>query len=80
MKKVQTLVEINGQWLPTIIEKEDETENFEIPYEEKVVSLIREKYTVNDELAILRKRETNSEEFNEYYNYVEECKERISKI
>ena len=44
-------------------------------YEEKVVSLIREKYSVDDELAIQRQRDTKPEEFQEYYNYCEECKE-----
>ncbi len=47
-------------------------------YENKIVSLIRKKYNVNQELAILRQRDTKPEEFAEYNNYVEECK-RIVK-
>lgn len=43
-------------------------------YEEKVVELIRERYTVNQELAILRQRDSKQEEFEEYNTYVEECK------
>lgn len=42
-----------------------------IPYEQRVVNRIREKYSVDDELAILRQRDTKPEEFAEYNNYVE---------
>ncbi len=45
------------------------------PYQERVVSRIREKYSVDDELAILRQRDTKPEEFAEYNNYVETIKE-----
>ena len=47
-----------------------------IPYAEKVERLIREKYSVSDELAILRQRDTKPEEFKEYFDYAEECKNR----
>lgn len=43
-------------------------------YQERVVNRIREKYSVDDELAILRQRDTKPEEFAEYYNYVENIK------
>lgn len=43
-------------------------------YEQKVEDFIREKYTVSDELAILRQRDTKPEEYAEYYAYCEECK------
>lgn len=43
-------------------------------YEERVEQLIREKYNVNQELAIQRQRETKPEEFEEYFAYCEECK------
>lgn len=43
-------------------------------YEERVVQLIREKYTIDDELAILRQRDIKPEEFAEYHAYCEECK------
>ena len=43
-------------------------------YEERVVELIRAKYSVDDELAILRQRDTKVEEFAEYNAYCEECK------
>ena len=43
-------------------------------YENKVVALIRQKYNVNQELAILRQRDTKPIEYQEYYDYVEQCK------
>ena len=49
-----------------------------IEYENKIVSLIRKKYNINQELAILRQRDTKAEEFAEYNAYVEQCK-KITK-
>ena len=46
-------------------------------YENKVVALIRQKYNVNQELAILRQRDTKPQESQEYYDYVEQCKEQV---
>ena len=46
-------------------------------YENKVVALIRQKYNVNQELAILRQRDTKPIEYQEYYDYVEQCKEQV---
>ena len=48
-----------------------------IEYENKIVALIRKKYNVNQELAILRQRDTKPEEFAEYNAYVENCKRQI---
>lgn len=46
-------------------------------YEESIVYEIRKKYTVNQELAILRQRDTKPEEFAEYNEYVEQCKQKV---
>ena len=48
-----------------------------IEYENKIVALIRKKYNVNQELAILRQRDTKPQEFAEYNEYVEQCKRQI---
>lgn len=45
-----------------------------IPYEQRVVNRIREVYSVDDELAILRQRDTKPEEFAEYNDFVEKLK------
>lgn len=55
-----------------VVEVEDTFEP--IPYEQRVVSRIRERYSVDDELAILRQRDTKPEEFAEYNAFVEEIK------
>lgn len=43
-------------------------------YAAEVERLIRERYSVSDELAILRQRTLKSTEYNEYYAFCEECK------
>lgn len=43
-------------------------------YEELVVQKIRERYTIDDEFAILRQRDTKPEEFDEYNTFCEACK------
>lgn len=42
-----------------------------------VVAKIRERYSINDELALLRQKDTKTSEFQAYYQYVEECKSNI---
>ncbi len=43
-------------------------------YENRVVELIRQKYSLNQELAILRQQNVNYAEFEEYNAYAETCK------
>ena len=43
-------------------------------YKARVDALVREKYSVSDEFALHRQRDTKPEEFAEYNTYVEECK------
>lgn len=47
----------------------------QIRYEQLVSDLIRERYTVDQELAINRQRETKPEEFQEYFDFCEQCKQ-----
>lgn len=55
---------------------EDGTETSPVPmdYGETVNGLIRRKYTLSEELAILRQRDTKAEEFEAYNAYAESCK------
>ena len=46
-------------------------------YKQKVSCLIREKYSIDDEIAIIRQRDTKPEEFAEYNTYCEECKIKV---
>lgn len=43
-------------------------------YEDRVVELLRKKYTLNQELAILRQRDEKPEEYQAYHDYAEQCK------
>lgn len=65
--------------LPNETEQDfEEAESFpELPpydYNERVNELIRERYSLSEELAILRQRDTKPEEFVEYNAFAEECK------
>ena len=53
-----------------------------IPYEQRVVNRIRSVYSVDDELAILRQRDTKPEEFAEYNTFAEAVKaeERAAEV
>ena len=48
-------------------------------YEQRVVQFIREKYSMDDELRNLRMRDSDPDTFNEYYQYVEECKAKAKE-
>lgn len=68
---------IEGDFVEEGIEQPIENEVVETPkktYEQRVVELIRLRYSVDDELAILRQRDTKTEEFEEYNAYCENCK------
>ena len=77
--KVNILKEINGEYLPVTVEMPDEEIKDTRSYSEKVVSLIREKYSLDEELAIQRQRDSKPQEFNEYYAYCEECKAKYKE-
>lgn len=48
-------------------------------YEELVEKKIRQRYTLSQELAILRQRDTKKDEYQEYFNYCEACKAEAKK-
>ena len=74
------LVYENGKYVCKDASEMPELPNFEVPYEEMVISLIRERYSLDEELAIQRQRDTKPEEFEIYFNYCEECKKRAKNI
>lgn len=67
---------IDGQYVEITAEElaEMQKEVAAMPYEDRVVNRIREKYSINDELAVLRQRDTKPEEFEEYNAFVEKIK------
>lgn len=74
--KTNVLKLINGEYLPVTADMIDEEIKDNRTYDEKVVSLIREKYSLDQELAIQRQKDAKPQEFEEYYNYCEECKRK----
>jgi hypothetical protein len=54
----------------------DETERIKA---DKINRLIRRKYSVSAELAVMRQRDTKPEEFEAYFAYVEECKAQVKR-
>ena len=49
-------------------------------YEAEVERLIRRRYTVSQELALLRQRESKPEEFAEYDAFAEQCKAEAKQL
>lgn len=56
------------EYVPPVVEPYAPT------YEERVVEKIRTRYSVDDELALLRQRDVKLDEFAEYNAYCEACK------
>lgn len=50
---------------------------FDAFYSREIEKKIRERYSVSDELAILRQRDSKPKEFAEYNAYAESCKESV---
>lgn len=78
--KTNILKLINGEYLPVTVETPDEEFKDTRSYSEKVISLIREKYSLDEELALERQRDSKPQEFNEYYAYCEACKQKAKQI
>lgn len=59
--------------------REINSQSWEKLYESEIIRKIRNRYTVNQEIAILRQRETKPVEFAEYNAFVEKCKKEIKE-
>lgn len=60
------------QGVPALTECVNDTPT--LTYEHQVQALIGERYSISDELAILRQRDTKPDEFAAYFEYAEQCK------
>ena len=45
-----------------------------LPYKDRVIARVRQRYSVDDEIAIIRQRDTKPLEFEEYNSFVEQVK------
>ena len=54
--------------------------DYPISYSALVSRMIRRKYSINDELAILRQRDSKPDEFAEYNTYCEQCKTKAKSL
>ena len=59
--------------------KEFDPQSWEQLYETEIIRKIRKRYTVDQELAILRQRDSKPEEFASYNAYAEQCKSEVKK-
>ena len=69
-----------GEVTHTYVEPIEITEEIVIDYDAEVNRLIRQRYTASQEFSILRQRDEKPEEFAEYNEYCEWCKNEIKRI
>lgn len=62
------------EWVEALTPEEIQALKPQINYDQLVSDLIRAKYTVDQEIAINRQRDTKPEEFQEYFDFCENCK------
>ena len=51
-----------------------------LPYKDRVIARIRERYSMDDEIAILRQRDAKPDEYEAYNAFVEKIKEEEKEI
>ena len=72
------VVEYKLQRYEIEVEKNDKTITLtrysDKTYEEIVEDMVKTKYSLAQEVAILRQKDTKPTEYQEYYKFVEECK------
>lgn len=66
---------VNGVYMDMTAEELQNIELIPQPeYKERIIARVRAVYSVDDEIAILRQRDTKPEEFAEYNAFVEQIK------
>lgn len=71
---MKQLIDILPKTMSLIEESKKESQR-----KNKIIFEIRKKYSVDDELAILRQKDTKPEEFQEYFEFVENIKNNLTK-
>lgn len=59
--------------------REVNPKSWETLYETEIIRRIRKRYTVNQELAILRQRDSKPEEYAAYNAFAEACKAEVKE-
>lgn len=67
-------LQVRDDGYPEWLEIQTTAEEYRVKYEKAVDSKIREKYTVSQELSILRQRDSKPDEYATYNTYCEQCK------
>lgn len=65
---IEVATEESTHWESDYIEVDN------LSYDAVVNALIRERYTVDQEFALIRQQSCKPEEYQQYYEYCEECK------
>lgn len=55
-----------------------DTRSMQISREQEIAAVINAKYSVNDQLAILRQRDTKPEEYQAFFDFAEQVKRDVS--
>lgn len=71
IEEIEPIVEIPIEPVEPIPLTEEQLQEL---YDFNVANLIRQRYSLDDELAIQRQKDVKADEFNTYYAYCEECK------
>lgn len=66
---------VEDGWTPYIQQQVLPQSSLEDLYKLRIVDLIRQRYSMDDELAIQRQRDIKVKEFDEYNQFAESCKE-----
>lgn len=54
-------------------------EQDKITREEMIALVINSKYSINDQIALLRQKDSKPEEWEEFYNFAEDVKKKVTK-
>lgn len=54
-------------------------ENNQITREEMIALVINSKYSISDQIAILRQKDSKPDEWNKFYNFAEEVKRKVTE-
>ncbi len=57
----------------------DNQENMRASREQVIASVIAAKYSINDQIAILRQKDTKPEEYQAFFDFAEEVKRKVTE-